>query len=209
MIRKRYSPLVTDSALCGITAPVIFAITTIVAGFLTPGYDPITQLISELGVPGEPLAPGMNILAFGMTGVLVAAFAYAVYDVFRPRWTVTLGSAMVVLAGVSFVIMAFLHCDQGCVPESFTGNLHLVFGFVAIAAGVMAAFTFGFVMFREETWEGYWQYSCATGILIIGLLPFFLSFQDFAGLLQRIVVGLIFLWTEVLAIHIFRVTTRS
>jgi hypothetical protein len=209
MIRKRYSPWATPLALCGVAAPIIFAITVLVAGFLTPGYNSVTQLISELGIQGEPFGPAVNILAFGVVGILLAAFAYALYHVFRPRWTVTMGTAMVVLAGFSFLIMAFVHCDQGCAPESFTGNLHLVLGFLAIVAGVIASFTFTFVMFREETWNGYWQYSFATGIIVIGLLPFFISFPDFAGFLQRVMVGVIFLWTEVLAIHIFRKTRRG
>jgi hypothetical protein len=208
MIRKRYSPPVIYSALCGIVAPIIFAVTVLIAGFLTPAYDPVTQLISELAVPGEPLAPFVNILAFGLVGILLAAFAYSLFHVFMLRWTVLLGTAMVVMAGVSFLIMAFVHCDQGCVPESFAGNLHLILGFLTIVAAVIAAFTFTFVMFREETWNWYWQYSLVTGILIIGLLPFFVSFMNVEGLLQRLMVGVIFLWTEVLAIHIFRISKR-
>jgi hypothetical protein len=207
MIRKRYSPLVTDSALCGMAAPIIFAITVIIAGFLTPGYDPLTQLIGELGIPGEPFAPVVNIIAFGLVGILLIIFTYAMYHAFRSRWTVTLGSALVALAGVSFLFMAFVHCDMGN-TISFLGNLFMVFRFLSIASAVMAAFTYMFIMFREETWDGYWQYSLVTGILVIAILPFFLSFPDFSGLLQRIMVALVFLWIEFIAFRIFKMTTR-
>ena len=57
-------------------------------------------------------------------------------------------------------------------------------------------------MARESDWNGYWQYSLATGILILVMMPLLLIETESAGLLQGILVGLIFLWTEVLAIRI-------
>ncbi len=191
------------SALCGMAAPVIFAITVLVAGYLTPGYDPVTQLMSELGVPGEPYAELMNVVGFGLVGILLVGFSYATFRVFRPLRRVIFGSVMVAGAGLSFIAMGFYHCDQGCIAVTTAGNVHLLLGIVALVASLLAALTFAYVMHRERGWGGFWQYSLATAVLIVVVLPVFLSFPDIAGLLQRIMVGIVFLWTEVFAIGIF------
>jgi hypothetical protein len=39
----------------------------------------------------------------------------------------------------------------------------------------------------------YWQYALLTGILVLLIFPVFLSHQDYAGLLQRIMVEIILL----------------
>lgn len=36
-------------ALCGIAAPIVFAILATVAGFMYRGYSHVTQAVSELG----------------------------------------------------------------------------------------------------------------------------------------------------------------
>lgn len=197
------SPLTTASALCGMAAPVIFAITVLVAGYLTPGYDPVTQLMSELGVSGEPYSLLMNVVGFGLVGILLVGFSYATYRVFRPLRRVFFGSVMVAGAGLSFIAMGFYHCDQGCIAVTTAGNVHLLLGLVATVLALLAALTFSYVMHRERGWGGFWQYSLATAVLIVVVLPVFLSLPGIAGLLQRIMVGIIFLWTEVFAIGIF------
>lgn len=194
---------ISSSAICGMIAPIIFAITVLVIGILTPGYDPVTQLISELGIPNLPYAAIFNGIGLILVGILLSSFAYAVYKVFNRGWKVAVGSSMVVIAGLSFIAMGFFHCDQGCVPISLTGHLHLVFGEIAIIAGMLAAFIFSVVMHEEGDWDGYWQYSLLTGILVVVVLPIFLALNGIAGLLERILSGIVFLWTELVAIRIF------
>ncbi len=203
MRSTKFSLPVTVAAACGMAAPVLFAITVLAVGFGTAGYSPVTQLISELGVPGAPYAIVMNGIGLITTGILISIFAYAVHAIFSQGWKTALGSALVLVAGFLFVAMGVFHCDQGCVPITPGGSLHLVFGLIALVAGLGAALILSLVMIQEREWNGYWQYSLATGILILLVLPFFLFEPRSAGLLQRILVGLIFLWMEILAIRIF------
>jgi hypothetical protein len=182
------SPLTAASALCGMAAPAIFAITVFVAGYLTPG---------------EPYAWLMNVVGFGLVGILLFGFSYATFRVFRPLRRVIFGSVMVAGAGLSFIAMGFYHCDQGCIAVTTAGNVHLLLGLIAIVTALLAALTFAYVMHRERGWGGFWQYSLATAVLALVMLAVFLSFPGIAGLLQRIMVGIVFLWTEVFAIGIF------
>lgn len=199
----KFSLPVTVAAACGMAAPVLFAIAVLAVGFGTTGYSPVTQLISELGIPGAPYAIVMNGIGLITTGILISIFAYAVHAIFCRGWKAALGSVLVLVAGLSFVAMGIVHCDLGCIPITPGGSLHLVFGMIALVAGLGAALILSLVMIQEREWNGYWQYSLATGILILMLLPFFLFEPRSAGLLQRILVGLVFLWMEVLAIRIY------
>ena len=41
------------------------------------------------------------------------------------------------------------------------------------------------------------------GVLVLGVLPVFLTYGYLDGLLQRVLAGLIFLWMEVFTIRLF------
>ena len=198
----RFPVPVTIAATCGMAAPVLFAITVLAVGVSTDGYSSVTQLISELGIPGTPYAFVMNGIGLFTTGILISVFAYAVFAIFSRGLKPAVGSILVLVAGLSFVAMGIFHCDQGCIPITPGGSLHLVSGMIALVAGLGAALILSLVMIREREWNGYWQYSLATGVLLLVILPLFLLHPDKAGLFQRILVGLIFLWMEVLAIRI-------
>jgi len=70
-------------------------------------------------------------------------------------------------------------------------------------ATVTAAFLPRYRMREDGNWDRYWQYSVPAGVLVLGVLPVFLTYGHLDGLLQRVLVGLIFLWREVLAIRLF------
>ena len=41
-------------ALCGMLAPIVFALALAVFSLITPGYSNLTNMVSELGVIGAP-----------------------------------------------------------------------------------------------------------------------------------------------------------
>ena len=65
-------------ALGGIVAPVLFTILVAVESLLRPGYDQITQQISELGANDTPNAILQNV-NFLVTGSLIIAFGFGLY----------------------------------------------------------------------------------------------------------------------------------
>jgi len=194
-------PVRTVSAVCGMAAPVLFFLTTGVLGMITPGYDPATQLISELGETGAPYAWVMNLLGFGVTGLLMLAFAPGLFIALGKNRVAAAGCGFVAIAGVLFLAMAFISCDRGCIPVTPEGGLHLLLGLFAALAALAASLLLAWPMKNSGSWEGIWQYSLLTGILIFLVLPVFISFGELAGLLQRVLVGIIFLWLEVLALR--------
>jgi hypothetical membrane protein len=201
-IQGRPLPVRSVSAVCGMAAPLLFFLTAGILGMITPGYDPVTQLISELGETGAPYAWIMNLLGFGVTGVLILAFTPGLYAALGKTKVAGLGCGFVALAGVIFLAMAFVSCDRGCIPVTPEGSLHLLLGLLAAIAAVISSFLLAWPMRKRGPWHGIWQYSLVTGVVILLILPVFVSLGEIAGLLQRILVGAIFLWMEVLAIRV-------
>jgi hypothetical membrane protein len=188
--------------MSGIAAPVVFAAVAGILGAIQTGYNPVTQLISELGETGGSYAGIMNV-GFGLTGMLIILFSYRIFVLVGKSLTGATGSFLVVLAGISFVTMAIFSCDTGCIPVTSTGQIHLQLGILALLAAVSASLLIGYSMWKQGTWNGYWQYSMASGVLVLILVPLFISVTGPDGLIQRVMIGIIFLWMEILAIKLY------
>ena len=190
------------SALSGIAAPIVLGIVAGILGVIQAGYNPVTQLMSELGETGAPYAGIMNA-GFVTTGLLMVLFSYSVYFLIGKSVPGMIGSGLIVAAGISFIAMGFFSCDAGCLPLTLPGQIHIQLGLFASVAAVAAMFLLGYSMRRTGTWNRFWQFSVITGGLVLLILPVFVFAGNSDGLLQRLMVGIIFLWMEVLAIRFF------
>jgi len=190
-------------ALCGMAAPLLFALTVGILGLLTPGYDPVSQLMSELAATGAPYAPAMNLLGFAATGILLVIFSLGLREGLGEGPAATAGPVLVALAGISYLAMAVFSCDPGCVPITPAGAIHLDVGLAATLIAILSAFFLAWALWRTAGWEGFSRYSLVTGLLLVAVLPVFASAQDRAGLWQRVLVGILLLWVEVMAIRLY------
>jgi len=65
-------------AICGIIAPIIFAIIVIISGLLRPDYNQLVNFVSELGAVGAPNAIIQRI-NFMLLGILIVAFTFGLH----------------------------------------------------------------------------------------------------------------------------------
>jgi len=193
-------------ALCGTAAPVIFVLTVGTLGYLTPGYNPAARLMSELGETGAPLAPVMNLAGFVATGFLMILLSVGLREGLGRGRMATAGSLLVAGAGIAYLAMAVFPCDPGCVAVSPAGRVHLILGLLAILMAIVSVFVLGYSTRGKAGWEGCFPYSLVTGVLLVMVLPVFAAAQGSAGLWQRILVGIVLLWEEVMAIRLFLLT---
>jgi len=191
--------LIRFSTACGLCGPIIYALVVLVLGFLTPGYSHVTQLMSELGESGAPYALAMNLAGFLLPGVLLVIFSLGLWAALKPTLAGRGGVVLVAIAGITYIGEAVFSCDRGCIPVTFAGSAHLLIGDLAVLDAVLGAFILALAMKQDIRWKGYWQYSAATGILVLVLLPFFTALSGLAGFMQRLVVGVILLWLLVIA----------
>jgi len=176
---------------------------------MRPGYDQLSQYGSELGT--GPNATIMNA-NFVVTGLLIIVFATGLFANIRGvRWT-RMGSILLGVFGAGEGAGGFFPCDPGCPitaqsVSQLTHNVDAVIDFVAIA---LAPFLFSLGLNSDDRWKGYRSYSLVTGLIAIGLFLVFsaasLGYLGFVGLFQRLFLAATFLWIEVVAIRLLRIS---
>ncbi len=201
-------------SLCGIAAPIIFVILLIIAGFLYEGYSHATQAVSELGGV-EAQYPIVQNVNFIVVGILIVAFAFGLHRGIGYGKGSRLGPILVGIFGIIMVPRVFLPCDPGCGWESFTGAMHNLTGlggFVAVCTGIILVRR---RMKEDPNWQSYRGYFLITGVAALVSLVAWIAVSKAAGIdalngvLQRVFAGIVFLWIEVVAIRLFRLSRQS
>ncbi|OGO36094.1 MAG: hypothetical protein A2147_01855 [Chloroflexi bacterium RBG_16_57_8] len=116
--------------LCGVIAPIMMTGIIIVLGQITPGYDPIRQMISQLGAPGREYAIVLNG-GYAAYGLLMGAAAYGVSR------SLNLSTAAGRLAAVLYV-HALGTVLLGLIPDSPLSDFNLLRHVLHDAASVLA-----------------------------------------------------------------------
>ena len=198
-------------AICGIVGPIIYAIVLTVLGSLWPGYNPISQYMSELGAIDAPHAIVMNVLGFQLLGIFMTGYGFGLYRGVSKGWDSKIGVALIVIAGVDMVLVGFFPCDPGCVNVSSTGIAHAITAKIASIAMTLGMLVVSLRLRKDSLWRSYWVFTLAIAAVTIFLspLPMFPILSPWAGLLQRLGIGLALFWMEVMSIKLLRLPTRS
>ena len=185
----------------------MFTIVLISLGFLHPGYNHITQYISELGAVNAPYATIKNSCQF-IIGILIVFFSFGVYLELKDRKTKStiLGSSLVFISGLSFLLLGFFPCDPDCINFSTVGIIHGYLANTAQLPLIIAPYFLLANLKRNKKWHIIYCYSIIS--IILGIISFAIYksyiFEGFTGLLQRISFGIPILWVEIIAIKIFK-----
>lgn len=131
---RQLPPQLTRAGLfCGLVAPLLWAAAIVLAGELRPGFDHVSQYISELGERGSSTEIFMRFGGFVASGVLIVGYAAAFHVTVarvtdRPRLTL-LVAVLVALNGIGRIGAGIFPCEPGCAtPEVFSQRLHGLFG---------------------------------------------------------------------------------
>jgi hypothetical membrane protein len=173
---------------CGILSLLILAAAAVAGGLAYPGYDHLTQYISELGATGAPTSQGVS-LAFMVSGGLLAVFWLLCAGLFPRSLLSILGFGLSALNGVGLFLGGVFQCDFECAATdpSATALLHEVFGGLGYLCGIVGVFLVGIAARRWPQGRGLFGLSLVCGIpavLAIGLIhPDF----EWLGVAQRVV----------------------
>ena len=138
------------SAVLGGLVLVIYAAA---GGAAWPGYNHLTQYLSELGAVGAPHHELISWGGFFLFGALIIVFALTAF-LSLPKSTASfLGFLGIAWYAAGSVAAAFFPCDAGCRPEepSFSQEMHNLFGGTGYLAGVIALFI---LAGAARHWEG-------------------------------------------------------
>lgn len=193
-------------ALCGIAGPITYFIVLTTLGALWPGYNPIAQGMSELGATNSPYAIFMNVFGFQLLGVLTAAFGVGLIRSLGHGRAAKIGSALIILAGVDLIAAGFLPMDTGGITTSLIGLGHDITATIASNAMTLGMIALAFHFRKNPQWQRNWIFTLSLAIAAIALSPFPILpvYNPYAGLIQRLGMGLALLWIETISIRLLK-----
>jgi hypothetical protein len=200
-------------SLFGILAPLFYIIPTIVGGLLRPGYNHLTNSVSDLLVSGAPNKIYI-VGPFTLYPIFLCIFGFGLFSVLKSQpmpLSSKTGLAGFILIGAVLGVLGILTMtifpqDAMGTPMTIPGLMHLIL--VAIQAfGAMAAVLLIGLWFKNNGFAGYSIYSIISFalILITGIISIVGAARgiQFIGLLQRLNVGVILVWFVVIGIWFY------
>ena len=194
---------------CGVLSLLVLAAATIAGGMAYPGYNHLTQYISELGATGAPTSQAVS-LAFMVSGSLLAAFWLLCAGLFPRSVLSILGFGLSALNGVGLLLGGVFRCDFECSTADLSpaAVLHDVFGGVGYLCGIAGVFLLGIASRGWPQGRGLFGLSLICGIP--AALAIWLIHPDFEryGAAQRIVEIALAVWTMAVALRV-QTSTRG
>ena len=160
-------------------------------------YDPVRNTISELYEAGAPNAHWLMVI-FTVYHALVIPFAVGLHLGLPSSARGWAGPLLLGLAGVLGIPLgAYARCDPGCFDATtFRGQLHGILVIVTVPLIFAAMFSIWYRLRYHPGWRRYRRYTLTTLVVAltfgIAMIPFIRG--PYAGLLERISVGLIVQW---------------
>lgn len=188
----------------GLIGPIIYAIVLFSLGILEPGYDPISQSMSELGAVDAQNALVMNTLGFPLLGLFFILFSVGVHQNISSDKAARIGPLMIAISGVFLLLTGIFQCDSGCIDVTLHGELHSFFATLAAIVMIPVPLTIIPHIYSDESWRHYIRISWFIVIMasIVSLLYMFPELEAWTGLLQRLAMAGPLIWIEVTAFKI-------
>lgn len=182
--------------LIGTVGPVFFLVVATVAGFLQPGYDLRTQMVSELALGPNGWLQTANFFVFGLA---IIAFAFGLCNHSR------VGRGLLVLVGVSLFASGLYPTDLKGAPETSTGAIHNLLSLIIFLSLIVFYSFAAFAMRNQPGWHRYMRVTSLLPIAIFALLFVFVAVGSdlgdplyaVSGLIQRALLIVAFSWLTI------------
>ncbi|WP_106752263.1 DUF998 domain-containing protein [Pannonibacter carbonis] len=180
-----------------------------VAGAMYPGYNHLTQFISELGATGSPVGSWVNWWVFFACEVPVLVFVWQALRRLPHSGLLVAGLVLLALYALLLMAAAVFPCDFGCRADDPTTShqIHMLTGVSAYLAGLAGLLAVSLGLGRMEQRIPRLAFVLpVASVLLLGVSG---TMPDYAGLGQRLNEGLIYAWMIAVAVRIERLTTPS
>lgn len=199
--------------IAGMVGAVGYLLHVVIGGALWPGYNHLMQPISDLtGSGAHDLAIENTILLFYGPPCIVFGFAAMMYlRGFAPRITQT-GMLLYFLMQLVSIMYNFFPQDVPGIT-TFPGTMHLVITFAIIPLTILAPILLGIGIRKVEGFRGFGKYSIISGIILFiaggTTAMFFANGLPYFGLVERINIGTLQLWTFITAYKFVTIDTSA
>jgi hypothetical protein len=199
------------SAIFGILGPVINAIVFTILGFVYPGYNPISQFISELATSEAPYNYIMNIFGFNIFGLYLIFFGIGFYLSVKKHLLTTISMTLFIISGICIFLLSAFPCDVGCQSITFTGvghNLLIQFPSVAMPIAIIISL---YPIWKDHNWRKYWWFffvQMGIFLIIYSPLAIFIDLSLVTGFVQRLGLAVPLSWIFVMSIKLYRLAGK-
>ncbi len=182
-------------ALLPIASAAWLAGSALIAGAMRPGYDHVSQFLSELGASGTPGGAAMNYLGFIPTELFMLGFLALALRVMRPGPLGLAGLALLAVYAVSLIIAALAPCDAGCRPDtpSLSHTIHMATGSIAYLSALAGMAVLAIATGRRGA-PRLMVAGLACAMAGAALLAGLDANSGVVGLVQRSLEGVIYAW---------------
>ena len=211
--RREYTPRdLKILAPYGVAAPLVYVTALVVGNILDPTYSQTRNTVSELFERGAPYRDLVDAI-FIIYGLFLIPFAETLYKSFNPHARAhpysiakTVFVSLFIISICSLLWNLFFPLDANGGYTSFTGMMHLVLSIPVVFATLLAELLFWRVAKKDSYWGSYARFSLVifTVNLLAGLSLVLFVNSDIRGLLERFSIGSFLVWTEVLALRLFK-----
>lgn len=194
--------------LSGVLSAFFIVAATVVGVWLRPGFDHVTYTISELYEVGAPNAVGLMAM-FTAYHALVIPLALGLHLGLPPSRHGWVGPALLGAAGVLGIPLgAWARCDPGCFgATTFRGQMHAVLVLLTVPLIYGAMLAIWRRLRQHPAWHAYARYTLVTAVVGLafglGMTPFIRG--GYAGLLERVSVGIMLQWYVVMGLTVMKV----
>lgn len=200
----------------GAVGPLLFILVFLVEGATRPAYRAWHMAVSSLS--DGPLGWTQRV-NFVVCGILMVCFAVGLKRALRTGKGATWGPILLGTFGLGLIGAGFFTTDPGLgyppgavtpATPSVHGVLHAVISLVAFASLIAAGFVLARRFARDPAWHGWSLYSIltASGFLVFLVLTSVATASadpnSPAGVLQRIMIIIGWVWLALLAIQLLR-----
>jgi hypothetical membrane protein len=190
----------------GVINPIVFVLAYTVAGLLRPGYSPIHQPISDLGVgPNGSLLDTIAVVHALLLIAFAVGFALLMRQVLTAGWLWS-GTALLVLRGLAQVTTGLF------TDAPTTVRIHSLATIVALLSMISAFIVIGLGLRRTSQWRGWGTYSLVAALvtLVLVAVEFWvftpgtpLASAHVGGLLERVLSVEMLAWYVVFGWRLF------
>ena len=187
---------------CGMIAPVILGITVLVVGYITPGYNPISDSVSLMGTQEQPYAWLLSS-GYWLYGVLMCFTAYGLTRIFSNVPQIKSLSTLLGIHALGTILLAVF-------PDSTTSfsreMIHNFVSFIAYAPLLVMIYIFRNLAMYNSSFSRLRSFGLF--VLLINIpLPFVHMFGPLSmigGLLQRVMCACSFMWLRFAFFSIYK-----
>lgn len=196
---------------CGVLAPVMMVVVILVVGQITPGYDPVSETVSQMGAAERPYAFVLNA-GYVAYGILMGAAAYGLSQIVG---LTTRAKTLAVLLGMhaaGTMLLGVFPDTLDLAPKGLTEDfLHNTVSAVSSLPLLVGILVLRGIARQRRALKA----AGILGIVVIianlpmPAIPMLDALQPVSGLLQRLLSGSAFLWLALTFGLLYRAAPRS